>query len=65
MLISDIAKKTLSDRSEISANARVRVGHSIPGKNRGIVLVAMMPTKRQITNNGSLIPVSATVSSRA
>ncbi len=65
MLISDIARKTLSDRSEMSANARVRVGHSMPGKNRGTILVAMMPTKRQMTNNGSLIPVSATVSSNA
>ncbi len=65
MLISDMARNTLSDRSEIKANPRVRVGHSIPGKKRGIVLVATMPTKRQMTNNGSLIPVSATVSSKA
>ncbi len=55
MLISDMARKTLRDRSEISANARVRVGHSMSGKTRGTVFVRTMPTRRQMTNNGSLI----------
>ena len=51
--------------NRMSANARDRVGHPTPGKSRGTTLVAMMPTRRQTTNSGSLTPVSSIVSSRA
>ena len=51
MLINDIARKILSDKSEITANARVRVGHSILGNMWGIVLVTMMQVRRHVVHD--------------
>jgi len=57
MLISDIARKTPSETSAMSASAAVRLGLTLDGNTRGSRFVRKIPAARHGRNSGILTPM--------
>lgn len=57
-LISDTARKTYRQQSEMTASALVRAGHVNLGRTKGTALDAAMPKRGQGTKSGSFWPAS-------
>ena len=60
MLISDIVRKRLKEKSDTMASDLVLAGQETLGKMWGMVFDSNIPVSRQVTNNGNLKPKLAT-----